>query len=377
MNSKERINSAMDLQPVDQTPFMCQMSVGHMLMQLGCSPVEFWFDKDVYMHGIIQLREQYDFDGILISLYGHDPKWKEKITQITKTEESEIALFENGDKIICPYNELPYYEYCADSTKYDLAERNFAQEKRLSYFPVSNNLSFYINQEYPFTVIEEVVEKVGKKYSIHGEITSPFDYLLDYLGYQNALSELLINPQNVKLILDHFTGLISDLSIQMCKTGIDAIKISSPFAGSGFISPDQYLEFVFPYEKKIINAIRENNVHAYVHTCGAINDRLEYMFENGSSGIECLDPKPLGNVDLEEAVVRVGEMGFIKGNIDSVNLLLNSSIKTIKAEINQIIEVGSKASGFILSTACSIAPNVKKENIQAIRNVIDNIPSRQ
>jgi len=186
-----------------------------------------------------------------------------------------------------------------------------------------------------------------------------------------------MNPQNVKLILAHFTGLIADLSIQMCKTGIDAIKISSPFAGSGFISPDQYLEFVFPYEKKIINAIRENNVHAYVHTCGAINDRLEYMFENGSSGIECLDPKPLGNVDLEEAVERVGEMGFIKGNIDSVNLLLNSSIKTIKAEINQIIEVGSKASGFILSTACSIAPNVKKENIQAIRNVIDNIPSRQ
>ncbi len=84
----------------------------------------------------------------------------------------------------------------------------------------------------------------------------------------------------------------------MCETGVDAIKLSSPFAGAGFISPEDYKEFVFPYEKEIVQTIRKNDVHVYIHTCGAINDRLELMIETGASGIECLDPAPLGNVDL-------------------------------------------------------------------------------
>ena len=36
----------------------------------------------------------------------------------------------------------------------------------------------------------------------------------------------------------------------------------------------------------------------------------------GVSGIECLDPPPLGNVELAEAKARLGPAVFIKGNID-------------------------------------------------------------
>jgi hypothetical protein len=53
------------------------------------------------------------------------------------------------------------------------------------------------------------------------------------------------------------------------------------------------------------------------------------MFETGISGIECLDPPPIGNVELENAIKRIGKKGFIKGNLDSVNLLLNSSEELI------------------------------------------------
>ena len=53
----------------------------------------------------------------------------------------------------------------------------------LNYIPVSVNLHFYIDQENKFSVLEDLVESHGKEYSIHGEITSPFDYLLDLAGY--------------------------------------------------------------------------------------------------------------------------------------------------------------------------------------------------
>ena len=111
MNGKQRLKDAMDMRPVFPVPFMCQMSIGHMLVQLDVSPLEFWFDKNVFMNGIVKLRELYGFDGILVSLHGHNPNWRENIKNIVKTEEFVIGVLKNGDKIFCPYNELPYYEF--------------------------------------------------------------------------------------------------------------------------------------------------------------------------------------------------------------------------------------------------------------------------
>ncbi len=94
-------------------------------------------------------------------------------------------------------------------------------------------------------------EKIKGKYSIHGEIIGPFDYLLDLLGYEQVLLALLIEPEKCKLILRKFTDGLKRLLVGMCAKNIDAVKISSPFAGMGFISPDQYLEFEQPFLKQL------------------------------------------------------------------------------------------------------------------------------
>ena len=372
MNGKERIKAAMDLEQVSLVPFMCQMSIGHMLVQLDVSPLEFWLDKDVYKDGIIKLREQYGFDGILVSLHGHDPNWRESISEIIETDDFVICKFKNGDKIYCPYNELPFYEFANQQEKHllgDITESSF--NSNLDYFPVSQNLPFRIHPNHKFDVIEELVSSSGKEFSIHGELTSPFDYYLDYFGHQEALMGLLDHPDKVHIALKYYTKSLIHLADEMSETGIDAIKLSSPFAGAGFISPEDYREFVFPYEKEIIQTIRNKNIHIYIHTCGAINDRLELLLETGASGIECLDPEPLGDVELSDAKQRIGKKGFIKGNIDSVNLLLTGSNDEIICDIKERIRVGSQNGGFILSTACSIAPNIKKENIQLIKKVVE------
>ena len=372
MSPKKRIKAAMDMNPVDKIPFMCQMSIGHMLVQLGVSPLEFWLDMNIYTEGLVKLREQYQFDGILVSLNGHDPDWRERIINIEKTDEYEIGIFKNGDKLYCPFNDLPYYKF---SNQTETLILEFITEEKLieelNYFPVSQNLPFFIHPKHKFDAISKLVKEHGSNYSIHGEITSPFDYYLDLFGHQEALMGLIDYPEKAKLVLRHYTKLIVELAKDMCKTGVDAIKISSPFAGAGFISPDDYKQFVYPFEKEIVEIIREDNVHVYIHTCGAVNDRLEVMFQTGATGIECLDPPPLGNVELEDAKKRIGQKGFIKGNIDSINLLLNGTEDEIISDISKRIEIGSKNGGFILSSACSIAPNVKRKNIQLINKIID------
>jgi len=60
------------------------------------------------------------------------------------------------------------------------------------------------------------------------------------------------------------------LGIGQARHGVDAILISSAFAGAGFISREHYRRFVLPFEKRVIDGIRSVcDIPVYTHTCGA------------------------------------------------------------------------------------------------------------
>lgn len=368
MTSRERILAAMNFEIPDRVPVMCQMSIGHMLQQLPeVSPVDFWFDANTFANGLIKLRQMYEFDGILVSLHGHLKNWPKIFNKSEKLGDKEVVYLDDR-KLVFSRDDLPlpeFYDRIIAPSIDEIDVKNLPDA--IEYIPVSSGLHFEIDGENKFEIFQLIYEKVGDEFSIHGEITSPFDYLLDLLGYENALIALIENPDKCKLILQKYTAGLTKLASEMCNQNIDAIKISSPFAGAGFISPKFYAEFVLPFEAQIIKTIRSKGKFVYLHTCGAINDRLELMIESGVSGLECLDPKPLGDVDLIDAKRRLGKKAFIKGNIDSVNTLLNGSSDKIHQDVKEIIEIGKAGGGFILSTACSIAPHVPAENVKALK----------
>lgn len=372
MTSRERILAAMRLQPVDKIPLMCQMSIGHMLQQFQCSPAEFWHDARCFAEGLLSLRELYQFDGILVSLHGHDPEWKNNIASRRMTGEYEEILWKNGDTTHFLFDDLPEHISAAPKNLLDIfsvTKNDLPQH--VNFIPVSQGLNFFIHPEHRFDIFRILREKTGGEISIHGEITSPLDYYLECTGYQEGLMGMIDAPGQVKMVMQHFTEQLQELAAAMCGEDIDAIKISSPYAGAGFISPEFYSEFVLPYERELARTVRGSGVEIYTHTCGAVNDRLEMMFDAGVSGIECLDPVPLGDVELEDAFTRVGSRGFIKGNIDSVSVLLHGTSEEIIRDVRRRIEIGKQFPGFILSTACSIAPRAPKEHIQLLRTLVD------
>jgi uroporphyrinogen decarboxylase len=95
------------------------------------------------------------------------------------------------------------------------------------------------------------------------------------------------------------------------------------------------------------------------------------MIEAGITGIECLDPPPLGNVRLAEAKKLLKGKAFLKGNIDPVNVLLFGSREAAEKDAERRIKVAKPGGGFILSTACSVAPHTKRENVQALARVVE------
>ena len=159
-----------------------------MQLQLKCSPADFWHDVNVFADGLIAMREIYNFDGILVSLHGHHPRWRDEIESRRMTAEEEEIIWKNGDKTMHVFNDLPRHiavhaKQPITAAEYDLN----ALPNILSYIPVSQGLYFHIDWDHPFDIFSILKKKIGSTYSIHGEITSPFDYYLDLLGYENAL----------------------------------------------------------------------------------------------------------------------------------------------------------------------------------------------
>jgi len=371
--NRQRVVQAMNLTTPDRVPLMCQFSLGFMMNQLKPDPVTFWYDMKSFADGLIRLREKFRFDGILVSLHGHFDDWEKGLLKTEKIEAGKTILYYEDRTETHSWTDLPVVHFLKPKPVIAVedidVERDIPAE--IDYIPVSGNLYFRLNPEKMYSIFDYFHDQVGEQFSIHGEITSPFDYFLDLLGYENALMALMLEPEKCKQILARFTEGVKKIAVGMCQKNMDAIKISSPFAGMGFISPDFYEAFVLPYEREIISAIRRQGKHVYIHTCGSISDRLELMCESGASGLECLDPVPVGNVDLEDAFHRIGDRMFIKGNIDSVNTLLADDDEKVRTDVRKIIETGkAEGKGFILSTACSIAPLVTEKRILLLSELI-------
>lgn len=363
---------AMNLEKPDRVPVMCQMSIGHMLLRTGFSPVELWCSAQIFSEALLHLRAAYLFDGILVSLHGHSLDWEKNIKRIDKSEDELVVYWVNGDRTEFPKDDLPRHYPSRTHAALSIAELDPSLIRdEIEYIPVSQGLDFPIHPEHKFDIFQILQEKAGAEFSIHGEVTSPFDYFLNLFGFKKALMHLFQDPSKCKEVLQRFADGVKKLALEMIYQKIDAIKISSPYAGQGFISPEFYREFVLPFESQIARAVRDRNIHVYTHTCGSIGDRLEMIAESGVSGLECLDPPPLGNVDLADAKKRVGHEIFIKGNIDPVNTLLCGNKDTVRDEAEYCLRVGKPDGGYILSTACSIAPHTKKENIEILAQVAE------
>jgi uroporphyrinogen-III decarboxylase len=376
MTSRERIARAMHLERPDRVPVMCQPSWGFVLLQNpGLDPIDLWHNHDgAYAKAFCTVTERFGFDGVMIPGVGLSPLDMGTVKRIDRrNSEGPVVTFKNGDRCIYCRNELPRYLHAgrpeADIETFDPEEI----PERLAYHPPSNHLRMWLNESAPGRVAELRQSRalVGENVSLHGAIYSPEDYLIDLVGAPQAMMALLTHREKCREILERFARAVAIHAEEQCEAGIDAMDISAPWAGQGFISRTVYETLIAPAQKVLVRLCRARGVPCHCHTCGAIGDRLELIVDVGFDGIECLDPPPLGNVELEDAVRRIGDRAYIKGNIDPVNVLLRGSEAEITEAVRRCLETGMKAKGFILSTACTIAPDTPARNVALLRELAE------
>jgi hypothetical protein len=381
------MDRAMRLQQPDRVPVMCQLALGHYFLHCDIPVIDIWHSSEGFGEALIQLQRRYNFDGILINLPGRDPAWRSRIRDIEKKEDADIIRWRNSWFTVCPRDDNPHV-YRQDGTRNRVSISDIDPE-RLFYvephglqgptypyswgFPGQGSSSENAFPPWQFAALDYVIARVGKDVSVHGEIFSPFSQLMELLEHSHALMALLDDPEKCERCLEALTEGAIRLGCGQAAHGVDAILISSAFAGAGFISPSHYRRFVLPFEKKLIQGIKAaHDIPIYTHTCGSIDDRLELMEETGTNGIDTLDPPPLGNVELEDAKRRIGGRLFIKGNLDPVNTILKGTPQMVQDSAEKCIRAAAAGGGYILSSACSVPPHAPPENLEVLVDVAES-----
>lgn len=373
----------MDHDEPDRVPVMCQLALGHYFLNCTDKPSEIWFGSESFAAALVELQQKYGFDGILLNLPGRPPDWTDNLESCKRIDANEHLYWKCGLETIVPSDDNPQTyrpgrkpleraDYrsvdVGDPGTYRLGGYVWNTWHAPELWNIDPQADLCNPTAYPewFTSALKLTQQLAPDISIHVEVFSPFTHLMELFGYEQALMALVDEPGMCHEALAVFTRMVLAQTEDYAACKPDAILVSSAFAGAGFISRAMYEEFVAPYEDQIYRAISQHGSKSYVHTCGAIGDRLDLMSETGVDGIDTLDPPPLGTVNLEDAKSKYGERFFFKGNLDAVNEMLGGDDETFEEAVKERIRIGKPGGGYILSSACSVAPYVKPQRLRRL-----------
>lgn len=334
MTSRNRIAAAMQRRRPDRVPVWCQLSLEHTLRNAtpgGAYPRS----VDEWVAAECALARRYRFDGVLLMF----PALREgaRVDDLLRHFVQPVA---GGDP------------------NHDFSNANPETWPRETTPPEAAD--FYSSRL--------ARDLAGPDIHIGGWLGDPFSCAVHWFpSLSEAMMAMVEDPARFKALIEFYepTCVASALA-QIRLGGMESIHISSPFAGSSFISRATYEELVLPQLTRLAAALKPEPAFSYVHTCGFLGDRLELLASSGVDGIECMDPAPLGDVDLADAKRRAGHRVFLKGNLDSVNVLWRGTDEEVDRAVATCLRDGMPGGGYILSTACSVAPAVPPQRLERL-----------
>lgn len=184
----------------------------------------------------------------------------------------------------------------------------------------------------------------------------PFSLAGRLFDITEIMTEILIDPDHMHMLLDKCTTFILKYIKALKKAGVNGVLMAEPAAG--LLSPDQCDEFSSKYVKMIVDEIQDENFIIILHNCGHTEELVESMINTGAKGFH------FGNaVNMSVILPRIPLDRLAFGNIDPAGKIMNGNPEIVSEEINLLKEKHSKYKNYVISSGCDIPLASPLENI--------------
>lgn len=197
---------------------------------------------------------------------------------------------------------------------------------------------------------------------------SPFSLASMMRGAQNWMLDLMMGTdEQLKLLLEYCTDATSQFIKLMAQTGCDMVSNGDSPAGPEMISPEMYLQYAMPYEKKIVEVAHQAGVDYTLHICGNTNVILEHMLLTEADAFE-LDYK----TDITEIFKTFSKTVTLIGNIDPSGVLALGTEADVRKKTIELLTVYKNSNRFILNAGCAIPPITPSANLRMMIDTARN-----
>lgn len=200
-------------------------------------------------------------------------------------------------------------------------------------------------------------ERVAGRYLIEGWVEGPCAEAADLRGINALMLDFYEDPA---FVADLF-AFVLELGIRFAKAqieaGCDIIGIGD--AAASLVGPAIYESSVWPFEKRLVDAIHAMGAGVRLHICGDTRPQLEAIGRLGC-GIVDLDYP----VSVAEARAAMGPGQVLLGNLDPVAAVRSGTPESIAGAVARChLDAGAK---YIAGAGCEIVRDTPRENLEAL-----------
>ena len=222
-----------------------------------------------------------------------------------------------------------------------------------------------------FATLQRAIERFGDDRAVILNLRDGFSEMRDLLGYEAALTALLLEPQAFSELLERsvqYNLALADIARQRYGTQIVATTDDVANATGLLMRPETYFALIAPKFKQVFQGYKELGYLCVKHCDGKIDDVLDFWIE---CGIDCIDPvDPGAGYSMADFKAKVGDKICLKGNVDCTGALCDGRPEEVAEEVRQCILAGGIGGGLILSSSNTIHRGVKPENYRAMLDAL-------
>jgi len=198
----------------------------------------------------------------------------------------------------------------------------------------------------------------GHKF-IEGWIEGPCAEAADLRGINALMLDFIDDPVFVRDLFAFVLEMEVRFARAQVEAGADIIGIGD--AAASLVGPQIYEEFVFQFEKKMVDAVHGLGSRVRLHICGNTTPILAGL---GRLGCEIVDLDWM--VSLAKAREVMGPGQILAGNIDPVAVLRNGNPEGVRRAIEDCRRMA--AHRYIVAAGCEVPRGTPEANVTALRD---------
>jgi len=329
MNGRERVNACLQGVEADALPFM-PITMMFACDQIGAKYRDYVSDHRVLAEAQVRTAEEFDFDYVSVI---SDP------AREAADCGAAIQWFDDQPPAV------------------DESNARLADAAELASLKVPDPLGGGRMHD-RVQGVSLLKERGGDDKVVEGWVEGPCAEAADLRGINSLMMDFYQDPAFVRDLFEFSVAMSTAFAKAQIEAGADVVGVGD--AAASLVGPGIYEEYVWPYEKRLVDGIHALGAKVRLHICGDTRPILTGMGKLGCAIVDLDYPAPIA-----EGREAMGPGQVLLGNIDPVAVLRDGSPQSV---YDAVAECHREAqSRYIVGAGCEVVRDTPPENVHAMR----------